>query len=342
MWYDPLLERNLLPDALLRAGIRRLLAQRLAQETAGGPEGIRARQEALIRTLRESPVALHTAEANQQHYEVPTGLYLKTLGPHLKYSCCLYRQPTDTLAEAEAHMLATVVERAGLRDGQDVLELGCGWGSFALFAARRFPGSRITGVSNSRTQRAFIEQRAAELGLANLRIVTADVNQLELDGTFDRVVSVEMFEHVRNYEVLLRRIAGWMRPEARLFVHIFCHDRVAYPFETDGDNDWMARYFFTGGLMPSADLFARFQHDLRIVDQWAVDGRHYERTCNDWLANFDAHRAEILPLLRETYGADQAARWWAYWRIFFMSCAELFGYRGGREWYVSHYLFARR
>jgi cyclopropane-fatty-acyl-phospholipid synthase len=342
MWYLKLIERELLPDAVLRRGIRHLLAGRLAQETAGGPEAMRQRLQDLVRELRQSPIALNTAEANQQHYEVPSDLYLRVLGPRLKYSCALYLKPDDTLARAEENMLDLVTRRAQLADGQDILDLGCGWGSFALYAAERFPASRVLGVSNSRTQRAFILERARARGLTNVDIVTADVNAFTTERRFDRVVSVEMFEHVRNYESLLGRVAGWMRPDARLFVHIFCHATVAYPFVTDGDNDWMARYFFTGGLMPSADLLAQFQRDVALVDQWAVDGRHYERTSNDWLANLDAHRAELWPVFEQAYGKDQARRWFAYWRIFFLSCAELFGYRGGKEWFVSHYLFARR
>ena len=341
MWYSTLLEKNILPDAVIRSGIRRLLATRLRQESAGGVEHQRRRLMELVASLARSPVAIHTREANQQHYEVPSAFFQRVLGPRLKYSSCLWEAALD-LGEAEDHMLETTARRADIADGQDVLDLGCGWGSFSLYAAGRFPRARIFGVSNSRTQKEFIEARARALGLSNVRIVTADVNEFEPDQSFDRIVSVEMLEHVRNYRSLFRRIAGWMRPDARFFAHVFCHATLAYTFEVDGDHDWMARHFFTGGLMPSSDLFHFFQDDLRLEHQWSVNGRHYERTLNEWLARMDAARAELFPLFLETYGQDQAATWWSHWRLFFIACAELFGYRGGEEWHVAHYLFTRR
>lgn len=336
-----LMERDLIPDVVLRWGIRRLLRQRLQQEkakSAGQPDPV-AR---FMAELRASPIAVNTAEANAQHYEVPTEFFLRVLGPCRKYSSCLWEAGTPDLAASEVAMLDLTIQRAGIAEGQHVLDLGCGWGSFSLYAASRFPGARFTAVSNSRTQKAYIDDEARRRGLSNLEVVTCDINAFAPGRTFDRMVSVEMLEHVRNYDVLFGRIASWLKPDGRMFVHVFCHDRYAYPFETDGDNDWMARYFFTGGIMPSADLLPRFDRDLVCLQQWPVNGTHYAKTLEAWLVNMDQARAELMPLFRKAYGDDQALKWWVYWRIFFMACAELFNFRGGREWYVSHYLFAPR
>jgi cyclopropane-fatty-acyl-phospholipid synthase len=343
-----LLERGLLPDAAIRFGIRRLLAERLRTERKADAEAQQAHLMQLVEQLRASPVAIATREANEQHYEVPTAFYQHVLGRHLKYSACYFAPGVTSLDTAEAAMLDLTCRRAGLRDGEDVLELGCGWGSLTLWMAEHFPRSRITAVSNSRTQKQHIDARAAERGLRNVEVVTCDVNVLDFPEArrFDRVVSVEMFEHLRNYEVLLRRIAGWMRADATLFVHIFTHREFAYPFEVQGSGDaagdWMSKYFFTGGLMPSDDLLLYFQSDLRLEQHWHVPGVHYQKTAEAWLANMDRHRDAIRPILRATYGAADAPRWWVYWRVFLMSCAELWGYRNGTEWLVSHYLFRRR
>jgi cyclopropane-fatty-acyl-phospholipid synthase len=339
MWYDSLLENDQLPDGLLRRGIRGLNRQRLQEETAPEVESQQAKLMRFIAQLKSGPVAIHTRDANQQHYEVPTAFFQSVLGPRMKYSSCVWPAGISSLAAAEEEMLALTCRRAGIQDGQQVLDLGCGWGSFSLYAAEKFPGSHFTGVSNSRSQKEFIDAAARARGLANVTIVTADINAFEPGRTFDRIVSVEMLEHVRNYETLFARIASWLQPDGRMFAHIFCHRELAYAFEADGDNDWMARHFFTGGIMPSAGLFHYFQRDLTLVDQWAVNGTHYEKTCNAWLANMDASRAAILPVFEATYGADQAVKWWSYWRIFFMACAELFGHRDGNEWFVAHYLF---
>ena len=336
-----LAERGLVPDALVRAGIRRLCRQRLRDESAGGPQAQAARFDARLAMLRGSPVAIHVDAANRQHYELPPEFFRHCLGPRLKYSSAYYPRGDETLAQAEDAMLALYGERAGLVDGQDILELGCGWGSLTLWMAARYPTSRITAVSNSRPQREFIEARCRELGLANVSVVTCDVNWLEAPpAAYDRVVSIEMFEHLRNYRTLLARIAGWLRPDGRLFVHIFCHRTLLYPFETDGGDDWMGRHFFTGGLMPSADTLAFFQDDLRLHRRWLVDGTHYQRTANHWLQAQDAARDELMPVLRATYG-DAAPLWWQRWRMFWMACAELFGIDGGREWLVAHYDFRR-
>ena len=334
-----LMEHDLLPDPILRWGIRRLLRDRLNLEAANAA-GSKDPVGDFMAQLAASPIAINTGEANAQHYEVPTDFYLRVLGPCRKYSSCLWDAPVAQLAEAEVAMLELTCRRAGIADGQAVLDLGCGWGSFTLFAAARYPGARFTAVSNSRTQKAYIDGEAARRGLTNVQVITADINAFAPPDTFDRIVSVEMLEHVRNYATLFGRLRTWLKPDGRMFVHVFCHDRFAYPFEIDGDNDWMARYFFTGGIMPSADLLPRFDQDLVCLQQWKVNGTHYAKTLEAWLVNMDRARRELMPLFKQTYGDAQALKWWVYWRIFFLSCAELFTFRGGQEWYVSHYLFA--
>jgi cyclopropane-fatty-acyl-phospholipid synthase len=336
-----LAERGLVPDGLLRLGIRRLCMQRLREEYAGGPDQHWQRYNQLLEELRHSPVAIHTDAANQQHYELPPSFFELCLGPRLKYSSCYFPNGDETLEEAETAMLELVGERAELADGQDILELGCGWGSLTLWMAERYPGSRITAVSNSSLQRGFIEARCRERGLDNVRVITADVNRLELDAnSYDRAVSIEMFEHMRNYGTLMRNIGTWLRKGGKLFVHIFCHNELMYPFETEGGHNWMGRHFFTGGLMPAADTLLHFQKDLRADERWLLSGRHYERTANLWLVNQDANRERVLTVLREAYGPD-AKLWNQRWRMFWMACAELFGLEGGREWGVGHYRFVK-
>jgi cyclopropane-fatty-acyl-phospholipid synthase len=336
-------ERGLLPDALIRQGIRRLCAARLREERSGGLEGQAARFEERIALLRDSPIAIHTDAANAQHYELPPAFFEACLGKRLKYSSAYFPRGDETLDQAEEAMLGLYVERADLKDGQRILELGCGWGSLTLFMAERFPNAHIEALSNSRPQREFIEARCARRGIRNVTVRTADVNRLDLAaGVYDRCVSVEMFEHVRNYHALLRRIARSLAADGKLFVHIFAHRTLLYPFETEGEDNWMGRFFFTGGLMPSADTLLHFQRDFELEQRWLIDGTHYQRTASHWLANQDAQRARVLEALAQAYGRANARLWYQRWRMFFMACAELFGYAGGEEWLIAHYRFTRR
>lgn len=331
-----LLDANLLPDPVIRAGIRRIVASRLRDEARRAtPDASDLARFAAARS--EGPIAVATVDANAQHYEVPTEFYRLVLGRHLKYSSAWFDRAETSLDDAEARMLAMYVERAALAPGQRVLELGCGWGSLSLWMARHFPTSHITGVSNSRTQKAWIDARAREDGLRNLSIITADMNTFAAEGRFDRIVSVEMFEHMRNWRALLSNVVRWLADDGRVFIHIFTHHRYAYSYDVTDRSDWMAEYFFTGGIMPSDRLLYEFSDLVTVEEHWQVSGTHYQRTAEAWLGNMDRHRADIWPILERTYGAGEARRWWVRWRVFFMACAELWGYERGRQWGVSHY-----
>lgn len=329
------MENAILPDSAIRWGIRRLLAQRV-EECRKGPA-----EAEFIAAMNRSEVAPVPAKANAQHYELPPEFFVRVLGAHRKYSSCFWPEGCTSLDEAESEALRITCERAQLADGMRILELGCGWGSLSLWMASRFPLAEITAVSNSAPQRKFIEAEASRRGIGNLRVITCDMNRYEATSAFDRVVSVEMFEHMRNWRELLRRISGWLAPEGKLFIHIFCHREFSYEFETEGEDNWMGRYFFTGGIMPAENLFSTFQEHVKLVQQWRWNGTHYEKTANAWLANQDARREEILPIFAATYGAGDAEVWFQRWRIFFMSCAELWGFQDGQEWLVGHYLFER-
>lgn len=336
-----LLEGDKIPDALIRKHIRTLLRKRLQDETLPSAEAQQQHLMEVIARLRASDIAIATREANEQHYEMPTAFFRYVMGSHMKYSCCYFDADTNTLTEAERRALEITCQRAGVQDDMDVLELGCGWGSLTLFMAARFPGARITAVSNSSTQRAWIEQCCAERGFTNVQVTTADMNTFNTERRFDRVVSVEMFEHMRNYQLLLQRIHTWLKPGGLLFVHIFTHRDYTYFFDVVDESDWMSKYFFTGGVMPSDDLLFYFNDHMTVTNHWHWDGTHYSKTAEAWLRNQDAHRGEIMPILGQTYGPDQAVKWWVYWRIFFMACAELWNFRNGREWFVSHFLFKK-
>jgi len=337
-----LAERAVLPDWVIRAGTRRLLAARLKEqgrrESAEPGEPMRR----FVEELRGSPIAIAADAANLQHYEVPSEFFRRVLGPRLKYSCCYWPRADATLPEAEDAMLELFCQRAGIGDDMEILELGCGWGSLCLWIAQHYPGCRVQAISNSRTQREFIQSRCRELGLGNVEVLTANVADFRTERPFDRVLSVEMFEHVRNYERLLQRISGWLKPDGKLMVHIFCHARFAYPFETEGQGNWMGRHFFTGGIMPSDDLLLHFQRDLALEDRWRLSGTHYAKTLEAWLVKCDQQRRELLRLFEGALGRKDAARQLQRWRMFFMACAELFNYHGGGEWFVSHYRFAKR
>ena len=334
-------EQGRVPDTVIRAGIRRLCRQRLKDIEANDIEASARRLDDFVGQMDFSPIALVPELANEQHYEVPPEFFAKVLGSNRKYSCCHWDESTTTLDRAEESALSISCERAGIENGMAVLDLGCGWGSLSLWIARNYPACTVTSVSNSAPQRRYIEDEAERSGLTNLTVITADMNDFRAPDQYDRVVSVEMFEHMRNYRALFARIHDWLLPGGRFFMHIFCHRSTPYEFLDEGNSDWMSRHFFSGGIMPSDDLPLHFQDRLQLVSRQRWSGSHYERTSNAWLENMDQRRDTVMPILEQTYGSDQAAKWFQRWRIFFMACAELFGHDWGREWYVSHYLFQR-
>ena len=336
-----LVEQGLVPDRVSRAGIRRLLKERIRELQPDNCEQVAARVTAFVDMMDGSPVAPLPDKANEQHYEVPAAFFNEVLGPRAKYSCCYWEDGVDQIADAEQRALEITCDRARLQDGLEILELGCGWGSLTLFMAERYPQARITAVSNSGSQRAHILQQAQRRGLANIRVLTADMNDFDTERRFDRVVSLEMFEHMCNYRRMFARVAEWLNPGGLFFMHIFCHRNSPYAFVDRGPSDWMSRYFFSGGIMPSDELPLYFQQDLKLYQRWRWDGQHYEKTSNAWLERMDQRREQIMPILRETYGEQDAETWWVRWRLFFMACAELFGFNDGNEWWVSHYLFEK-
>ena len=334
-------EQGKLPDSVVRAGIRRLLSERLDEIEAADAEKAADRAAAFFDEVRRAPLALVPEKANEQHYEVPAAFFGAALGPNRKYSGCWWPEGVHSLEQAEAAALEATCERAGLDHAQRILELGCGWGSLTLWMAEKYPGSTITAVSNSASQREYIEDEVSKRGLRNVTVLTRDMNVFEPEQRYDRIVSVEMFEHMRNWPQLFGRVAGWLVPGGRFFMHVFAHRSVPYAFVEKDDTDWMSRYFFSGGMMPSDDMAGQFQDDLQLLRRWRWDGSHYEKTSNAWLANMDAARDELTPVLQAAYG-DDAEIWRQRWRVFFMAVAELFGYDRGQQWWVSHYLFEKR
>eukprot|EP00188_Purpureofilum_apyrenoidigerum_P000065 Plantae.Rhodophyta-Purpureofilum_apyrenoidigerum.ctg1023.p1 GENE.Plantae.Rhodophyta-Purpureofilum_apyrenoidigerum.ctg1023~~Plantae.Rhodophyta-Purpureofilum_apyrenoidigerum.ctg1023.p1 ORF type:complete len:342 (-),score=62.59 Plantae.Rhodophyta-Purpureofilum_apyrenoidigerum.ctg1023:336-1361(-) len=335
-----LLEKNVLPDRLVRRGIRMLLQQRLQEEEVLHRDpGYKWK---FLEDLRSRDIAEQAPAANEQHYEVPTEFYLEVLGPNLKYSSCLFANDRTSLEDAEEEMLLRTVQRCKLEDGMDVLDLGCGWGSVTLYIAKHYPKCRITSLSNSWTQKKFIDGVCEAKGYRNVTVETGDVTKWTSRSRFDRVFSVEMFEHMKNYEKLMEKISTWLKPKGLLFVHHFCHREFIYHFESEGAGNWMGKYFFTGGTMPSDDTLVSFQRDLVHVNTWKVNGNHYSRTLEYWLQKMDARIERVRSILHSTYGEDNAVRFEAYWRTFFMACSELFRFRDGWEWYVVHHLFQKR
>ncbi|MDI7776107.1 cyclopropane-fatty-acyl-phospholipid synthase family protein [Asticcacaulis sp. EMRT-3] len=328
-------ERAPLPDGLTLAGIDWLVGRTCRRLELSDD----AAEAAFVAAMDDYPIAAHTDAANAQHYELPPEFFALTLGTQRKYSCCLYPDDSTTLDEAETLALDETCEHAGLNDGQDILELGCGWGSLSLHMAENFPQSRIVSVSNSHSQRGYIVEQAKQRGLNNLTVITADMNDFNVDLRFDRVVSVEMFEHMSNWRALLQRTRGWLKPDGRLFLHVFTHRSHSYRFHHDDPADWIGRYFFTGGIMPAHDLPHRFGDLYAVEAEWRWSGQHYQRTALDWLERFDTEHAAITPILRSVYGRD-AGLWHRRWRLFYLATAGLFGHDQSREWGIGHYLLA--
>lgn len=337
-----LAEKGYLSDALIRKGIQRLCKSRLEEISEQDCEHAQSSLVQFVQAMAQAEIAPLPEKANAQHYEVPANFYQYCLGSNRKYSSCFWLPDTRTLDEAEQLALTQTCAHAQLHDGQHILELGCGWGSLTLWMASHYPQAQITGVSNSASQRKYIMSQAKARGLSNIHILTADMNVFDTEQTYDRIVSVEMFEHMRNYQVLYGKVARWLKPGGLFFKHIFVHRYTPYAFDVKAEDDWMSQYFFSGGMMPSDDLPLYFQDDLKLVDKWRWDGTHYEKTANAWLQLMDQNHQALTPVLASIYGQADAEMWRQRWRIFFMACAELFGYNHGQTWWVSHYLFAKR
>ena len=334
-------EKQLIPDFAIRYGIRTLLKKRLDSLVSNNPETNIQDKIDFIHKMNSSKIALVQELANKQHYEIPANFYKYCLGKHRKYSSCYWEDNTKDLDEAELLSLKLTTQHAKLTNGQNILELGCGWGSLTLWMAKEFPKSKITAVSNSSSQKTHILEQAKKRNLNNISIITEDMNKFNPKTRYDRIVSVEMIEHMRNHRQLFKKINTWLKPGGLFFMHIFVHKTQPYLFEVQDEDDWMSQYFFSGGMMPSEDLPLFFQEDLKIIDQWSWSGKQYEKTANAWLANIDFNKEKVMKTLEKIYGKDNSKKWFQRWRIFFMSCAELWGYRDGNEWKVVHYLFKK-
>ena len=336
-----LAEKGIMPDFLIRSGIRRMQKERILWEKSRSVSEVEVHHQNWVNEMKSSSIAYVPEKANEQHYEVPPDFFVNALGKHLKYSSGFWPTGVTTLDDSEFAMLKLSAERAEIINGDKILELGCGWGSLTLYMAENYPKSQITAVSNSKDQRLFIEKKCQERGFENVKVITADMNEFTIDEKFDRIVSVEMFEHMRNYEQLLDKVSSWLQPKGKLFIHIFTHKTLVYPFTEDGEGDWMGRNFFSGGIMPSHQLLLYFQKKLNIEMSWRFNGSHYEKTSLAWLNKMDSNKNEIMEIFSNTYGAENASVWFQRWRIFFMACEVLFGYDNGREWGVSHYRFVK-
>ncbi|KAF7830437.1 (S)-coclaurine N-methyltransferase [Senna tora] len=345
------LERNLLPDVLTRTLTRFLLSSRLHSGYKPSLQLQLSHLLEFVHSLKEMPIAINTDKPKEQHYELPTSFFKLVLGKNLKYSvpicmnycsCCYFSSASKTLEDAEEAMLELYCERSHMKDGHSVLDVGCGWGSLSIYIANKYRNSRVTGICNSTTQKAYIEEKCRDLMLQNVEIIVADISTFEMDASYDRIFSIEMFEHMKNYKDLLKKISGWLKEDGFLFVHHFCHKAFAYHFEDKNEDDWITRYFFAGGTMPSANLLLYFQDDVTVVNHWLVNGKHYAQTSEEWLKRMDHCMTSIKPIMESTYGKDSAVKWTAYWRTFFISVAELFGYNNGEEWMVAHFLFKKK
>lgn len=336
-----LTEKGLIPDVIVRRGIRSLLKARLEEIQSDNVEAMAEHQRQFVHMMNQSPIAVLTEKANEQHYEVPAEFFHTVLGKHLKYSCGYWSYGNTYIDKSESDALKLTCQHAQIEHGMDILELGCGWGSLTLWMATHYPNCKITAVSNSRSQGNYILRQANERNLLNIEVITADMNDFNTDKLFDRVVSVEMFEHMRNYQELYKRVSDWLKPEGKFFKHIFVNRTACYLYEDRDASDWMSRHFFSGGMMPSDDLPLFFQDHFSIEQRWRWDGTHYEKTSNAWLSKMDDNKHKLWPLFEQTYGKDFASVWWQRWRVFFMACAELFGYDNGQQWWVSHYLFTK-
>lgn len=336
------LERNMLPDAVIRRLTRLLLAGRLRSGYKPSAQLQLADLLAFVHSLKDMPIAIKTDDAKAQHYELPTSFFKLVLGENFKYSCCYFKDESSTLEDAEKAMLELYCERSQLKDGHTVLDVGCGWGSLSLYIAQKYSNCRVTGICNSTTQKAHIEERSRDLQLHNVEIIVADISTFDMEACYDRIFSIEMFEHMKNYKDLLKKISNWMKEDSLLFIHHFCHKAFAYHFEDVNDDDWITRYFFSGGTMPSANLLLYCQDDVSVVDHWLVNGKHYARTSEEWLKRMDSKMASIKPIMADTYGSDASVKWTVYWRTFFISVAELFAYNDGDEWMVAFFLFKKK
>lgn len=341
MSYERWLDRGAIPDRILRVLVRSVLVRGLNAGYSRGVEKVGRAKQAMLRKFRRGPIAVRPEDANAQHYEVDSRFFELTLGPRLKYSCCYWPDGVEDLASAEQAMLALTCQRADLRDGMRVLDLGCGWGSLTVWIAQHYPNCQITALSNSQTQGQFIQSKCAPAGLSNVRTLTGNVAEIEFEQQFDRVLSIEMFEHMKNYRALLARIASWLEPGGKLFVHHFSHREFLYEFHADDPNDFMGRRYFAGGTMPSDDLLLHFQNDLRVVNHWRVTGTHYARTLRAWLENLYAKRKKVEALFSEMYGPDQVRHAFTHWRLFFLICEETWAMRGGEEYLVTHVLLEK-